>query len=464
MTPLLSEIALSLDFTRKEIFTSSVFAVLSLAVTRLWIGPLNDLYGARWVMCWTLVAVAIPTLLSTFLLQGTTSLYLLRLFIGTAGSCFVTAQYWTLSMFTHEISGTANALVAGWGNLGGGVAQVVMGSVLFPLAKLMYGGSGFGSSSALDVWRNEDKDDHYENNDDDDDDGDMAEYDRPSELAWRTVLAFPGLLCLVMAYAVVRFGDDTPKGNVSRCRDDSPEHNPNARINPWKTFRTAIWNRNTLLLSVQYGCCFGVEITMTQAAALYFKEEFGQSTENAAALASVFGWLNVFARGFGGFGSDYINSRYGMRGRLWYQVICLVLEGGLVVLFGYSRTLHGAMIVLVFFSIAVQAAEGSTYGIVPYVDSSVLGSVAGIVGSGGNIGGALFVFVFANYDYRTSFFVMGCTVFASAFWTLFIKIDGHCGLVAGKDSSLIVQRRQQAKPPAIIMIPLGSLDSHSACN
>jgi NNP family nitrate/nitrite transporter-like MFS transporter len=37
-------------------------------------------------------------------------------------------QYWTNRMFTKEVGGTANALVDGWGNLGGGVTQLVMGS------------------------------------------------------------------------------------------------------------------------------------------------------------------------------------------------------------------------------------------------------------------------------------------------------------------------------------------------
>ena len=119
MTPLLSEIALSLDFTRKEIFTSSVLGLVSSALMRVWIGPLNDIYGARWIMCITLLVAALPTALASLLLHTRTSLYLLRFFIGVAGSCFVTCQYWTISMFTKEIAGTANALAAGWGNLGG---------------------------------------------------------------------------------------------------------------------------------------------------------------------------------------------------------------------------------------------------------------------------------------------------------------------------------------------------------
>jgi NNP family nitrate/nitrite transporter-like MFS transporter len=44
-------------------------------------------------------------------------------------------------MFTKEVVGTANALVGGWGNLGGGVTQLVMGAALFPLFKSFYGGN-----------------------------------------------------------------------------------------------------------------------------------------------------------------------------------------------------------------------------------------------------------------------------------------------------------------------------------
>ena len=77
---------------------------------------------------------AIPTGL-TGLIYSTTDLILIRLFIGIIGSCFVMCQYWTTIMFTREVAGTANAIVGGWGNLGGGVTQLVMGSVLFPIFK-----------------------------------------------------------------------------------------------------------------------------------------------------------------------------------------------------------------------------------------------------------------------------------------------------------------------------------------
>src|SRR5690606_3638686 len=51
---------------------------------------------------------------------------LFRLAIGTIGASFVITQYHTSIMFAPNIVGTANATTAGWGNLGGGVTQIVM--------------------------------------------------------------------------------------------------------------------------------------------------------------------------------------------------------------------------------------------------------------------------------------------------------------------------------------------------
>ena len=453
MTPLLAEIARSLDFTREEIFLSSVLAVLSSGFTRVVIGPLNDAYGPRWVMACTLVTAAVPTALAGWLLQSTISLYLLRFFIGIAGSSFVTCQYWTLSMFTHEIAGTANALAAGWGNLGGGVAQLIMGSVLFPIAKIAYGGGSCFDSCAAS------KGDGHN-----DDDVETLEYDRASEFAWRTILIFPAVLSLVMAYCVIRYSDDTPKGSIKRRRQEQRArqviYSP-VLLTIWENLKTGSRNWNTFLLAFQYGCSFGVEITMTQGAAWYFMDEFGQTTESAAAIASAFGWMNLFARGMGGYCSDLANDRFGLRGRLVCLVVCFLAEGCLIILFEHASTLGGAIVVMVFFSIFVQAAEGAVFGVVPYVDKAVVGSIAGLVGAGGNLGGACFSLLFARFTYRTAFLSMGVTAIVSALMSTLICIPGHKGLLVGSDSSDILKRRQRTKPPMIILIPTTqNTDSH----
>ena len=43
-------------------------------------------------------------------------------------------------MYTKEVVGVANGLVGGWGNVGGGATQLVMGTLLFPLFTSLYGG------------------------------------------------------------------------------------------------------------------------------------------------------------------------------------------------------------------------------------------------------------------------------------------------------------------------------------
>ena len=164
---------------------------------------------------------------------------------------------------------------------------------------------------------------------------------------------------------------------------------------------------------------------MTNAAALYFKERFGQSTESAAAIASVFGFMNIFARGLGGHGSDLYNTRYGMRGRLGWQFATLVFEGGMIMIFGFARTLPGAIVALIVTSIFVQGAEGSTFGIVPYISRRYTGGIVGFVGAGGNIGGVMFAAIFRNFDDEKALYIMGAAAIASAFLSFTIKIKGH---------------------------------------
>ena len=168
-------------------------------------------------------------------------------------------QYWASRMFTKEVVGTANALCGGWGNLGGGVTQLVMGSVLFPLFKVFY-------------------------NDD-------------SEKAWRTVTVVPAVVAMATGITIYFISDDAPKGNYV----DLKKNGSMPEVSAAASFRTGAINFNTWVLFLQYAGCFGVELTMNNAAALYFKDEFGQSTEQAAAIASIFGWMNLFARGLGGF-------------------------------------------------------------------------------------------------------------------------------------------------------------------
>jgi len=196
-----------------------------------------------------------------------------------------------------------------------------------------------------------------------------------------------------------------------------------SEVSAGASFRQGAININTWLLFIQYACCFGVELTMNNAAALYFKEVFELETEEAAAIASIFGFMNLFARGLGGFISDMGNKYIGMCGRLWAQTIYLICEGVLVLVFGQTTSLGSAIAVMVFFSLFVQAAEGTSYGIVPYVDPPATGAISGIVGAGGNIGAVCFGLGFRNLEYKEAFILIGFTIFGSSI----------LGLICGKD-------------------------------
>jgi len=321
-------------------------------------------------------------------------------------------------MFTKEVVGTANALVGGWGNLGGGVTQLVMGSMLFPLFKL-------GMSA---------------------------------EMAWRTVCIVPAVVGFSVGILILKISDDAPKGNYAEMKKNGTM----AEVSAAASFRAGAMNFNTWLLFVQYACCFGVELTMNNAAALYFRERFLLTTESAAAIASLFGWMNLFARGVGGFISDKANARMGMRGRLWWQTICLVLEGLMVLIFAHSGSLAASIVVMVIFSSFVQAAEGSSYGIVPYVDPPATGSIAGIVGAGGNTGAVAFGFGFRQLDYYWAFILMGACIIASGVLSLFICIKGHAGLVTGQDSEEAIaawKKLGSAPAPTTLQVPEPDADA-----
>uniref|UniRef100_A0A6U6IS54 Nitrate/nitrite transporter n=1 Tax=Odontella aurita TaxID=265563 RepID=A0A6U6IS54_9STRA len=315
IAPLLSEIKITLKLTKQEIWTANIVSVAGTILMRFILGPGCDKYGARILFTIVLCTASIPTAM-TGLINSATSLAVLRLFIGIAGGTFVMCQYWSSRMFTKQVVGTANALVGGWGNLGGGVTQIVMGTVLFPLFKT-------GMSA---------------------------------EQAWRTVCIVPAVVAFASGIIVYFISDDAPKGNYSDLKKNGlmPE------VSAAASFRSGAMNINTWVLFVQYACCFGVELTMNNAAALYFRQKFLLSTEAAAAIASIFGWMNLFARGLGGFCSDKLNARMGMRGRIIAQTMLLLLEGGMVFIFANSDNLAGAIVCMVFFSVFVQAAEGST--------------------------------------------------------------------------------------------------------
>ena len=67
-------------------------------------------------------------------------------------------------------------------------------------------------------------------------------------------------------------------------------------------------------------------------------------------------------------------------------------------LFSRMPTAALAIPAMIGFGLFMKMSEGATYAVVPFVNKKALGSVAGIVGAGGNVGAVAAGFLFKGLD------------------------------------------------------------------
>jgi NNP family nitrate/nitrite transporter-like MFS transporter len=261
-------------------------------------------------------------------------------------------------MFGPNVVGTANATTAGWGNLGGGVTQMVMPLVLAGV--LMLGVS--------------------------------------ETLGWRIAMIVPGIALLLVGFAYYFLTQDSPEGNYRRLRSEGRMAHSSS-VNG--SFLAAARDHRVWSLFIIYGACFGIELTINNVAALYFHDRFALSVGTAGLIAGLFGLMNIFARTLGGVFGDMFGIRFGLRGRVWFMGAVLVLEGLALVLFSQMASLVLAVGAMIVFSLFVQMSEGATFSVVPFINRKALGSVAGIVGAGGNAGAVAAGFLFRIEGFST---------------------------------------------------------------
>lgn len=346
MAPLMKIAREQLHLTKDQIGNIQIASVSATIIARLIIGRLIDKYGPRIIYTWLLVLCAIPVLLI-----GTshsyTSFLLFRLAIGVIGASFVITQFHTSVMFAPNIKGTANATAGGFGNAGGGAANFFM-----PLIASAFTALGFCSR----------------------------------EDSWRYAMIFPGVMLLVCAFLYYKFTKDTPAGDYKEIGykvDDKKN-----------TFLIAVKDYRTWILTIAYAACFGVEITVDNFAPIFFTDSFGASIAVAGMAAGIFGWINIFARPMGGIVADKIGKVWGFDGKSFLLATLLLLEGIGIIWFAKSGNLGMAIFLMFFFGLSLKMANGATYSLVPFISPVAVGSVAGIVGAGGNIGAMLIAFMF----------------------------------------------------------------------
>ena len=160
-------------------------------------------------------------------------------------------------------------------------------------------------------------------------------------------------------------------------------------------------------------------------AALYFHDRFGLGIGAAGMIAGLFGLMNIFSRSTGGIFSDKAGLIWGLRGRVMFLGIMLLLEGFVLILFSQMATLFTAVATMIVFGIFVQMSSGATFSVAPFINKQALGSVAGIVGAGGNAGAMFFGFLFRmeNLQTETALLYLGILVAMAAGMVFLVRFS-----------------------------------------
>ncbi|ABG58591.1 NarK family nitrate/nitrite MFS transporter [Cytophaga hutchinsonii] len=374
IAPLMVMVRDELHLTKGEIGNIMIASVSITIFARILIGYLCDRVGPRIMYAALLILGAFPVMLIG-LSNDYTSFLLFRLTIGVIGASFVVTQFHTSAMFAPNIIGTANAVTAGWGNLGGGVTQLVM-----PLIFAGFVGLGYSNSES-----------------------------------WRLAMVVPGIALLIMGILYFLYTTDTPEGNLADLKKKDPNFTLKKKQSQ-VSFAEIFKDYRVWVLAFCYGACFGIEITIDNIAALYFKDKFNLSLEAAGLIAASFGMMNLFARALGGMLSDKIGNTKGLNGRVLVLGACILLEGIGILIFSNMEVLVFSVISMIGFALFVKMSNGATYAVVPFVNKNAVGSVAGIVGAGGNIGAVLMGFLFKSESltYNDAFSIIGYCVLGIA--------------------------------------------------
>jgi len=388
LAPLMPTIRAELHLTKGQVGNTIIASVAATIIARLIIGKLCDTWGPRKTAIRLLLIGSLPVFF-VGLAHTYITFLLFRLAIGVIGASFVITQFHTSMMFAPNIKGTANAVTGGWGNLGGGVTNMVMPLIFAAIV-------GFGYTKGE---------------------------------AWRYAMIVPGVMMLIIAFLYYKYTKDTPNGNY----DETGYRNAKS-----KTDWSILTDWRVWALTMAYAMCFGMEITFDNVASLHFVDSFHLTQSVAGFWAGIFGFMNLFARALGGIVSDKVGKKSGMRGKGLLLAGVLLLEGLGLILFAHAGSLMVAIITMLSFALFLKMSNGATFGIVPFVNTKNVGMVSGIVGAGGNLGGMLFGFLFKSQSitYVQAFTYIGYAIVAVSVIVFVTRFHKKANLIESIDKAV----------------------------
>ena len=393
------------SFSRlSHIFISLMLLITGSMVARILGGAMSDNYGASRPMGVALIVASLATGL-TALVESGPALCVCRFLSGVGGGTLIIAQAWTAAMFSKNIIGTAMGLVLGIGYTGNGFAHAFLGSALLPPLTTSMGESR----------------------------------------AWRTLLLITCAVGVCGALTALCLADDTPEAKFYRRKIEKSENEQSSSILSKlraSTLRRAAKHYATWILALQYALSSGTNTALLNIAESYFVDEESATSSQASAVTSVVGWLGLTCF-LGGLLSDRANKKMGLKGRYCVQFTHLVLEGVLLIIFPFVKNFYASSVIFIFASMMATWAVGSTSALVPYVDRAATGSVAGIVGFNGGLGGILMILISKTLGDTYAFSVLGTLVILAACLSFFLRLDDI--VEVKKDDNVEVKKDDNAE-------------------
>ncbi|ONM41423.1 probable high-affinity nitrate transporter 2.4 [Zea mays] len=390
--PILPALRPALVLAPSDAPAAAVGSLSATLVGRLAMGPACDLLGPRRASGFASLLAALAVAVTAVTASSPAGFVALRFVAGLSLANFVANQHWMSGIFAPSAVGLANAVTAGWANVGSAAAQLVM-----PLA--------------------------YEL---------VLRLGVPITVAWRVTYLLPCALLITTGLAVLAFPYDLPRGAGVGGGAKTGK-------SLWKVVRGGVSNYRAWVLALTYGYCYGVELIMENVAADFFRKRFHLPMEAAGAAAACFGAMNAVARPAGGLASDAVARLFGMRGRLWLLWAVQTTGAALCVLVGRmgaaeAPSLAATMAVMVLCAAFVQASSGLTFGIVPFVSKRSLGVVSGMTASGGAVGAIVTNRLFFSGSRYTIEEAISLTGAASLVCTLplaLVHFPRHGGMLCG---------------------------------
>ncbi|KAF2714539.1 nitrate transporter-like protein [Pleomassaria siparia CBS 279.74] len=430
--PLLSiTIKQDLHLSQNEVANSNIISLTATLVVRAVAGPLCDKFGPRLTFVGLLLLGSIPSVLAGTI-HNAAGLYTIRFFVGVLGGSFVPCQVWTTGFFDRNIVGTANALVGGWGNSGGGITYFVMPAIFDSLVHRL---------------------------------------GLTAHVAWRVSFIVPFILITATGIAMLFLTEDTPTGNwadrgnvvshrhnstmvtaTEGLSDKPATSNSNSTHGERKAFAVptdvengkaidvkvmkelqhevvqapsfneamkVVFSMQTLTLCSEYICSFGGELAINSILGTYYLKNFAYLGQTQSGRwAAMFGLLNVITRPLGGFIGDLIYewTNHNLWAKKWWIHFVGVMSGILLIIIGKldPKDLDTMIGLIAVTAIFLEAGNGANFALVPHVHPHANGILSGLVGAAGNLGGIIFAIIF-RYDgthYARTFWIMGTIIIA----------------------------------------------------